>query len=170
MLLLRINHRFIILLALCISFTLTSCGKSSEDATEKVKPVIILNDANIKQFTQTLAKDYITTQKSLLDAFYSHQKSGNAYGFTQYRNSTWTPTFIEKKDYYQTVLNKNRDYITKKSIKPLFLRFENLIYVGVNLKIGLLDENQDLIKETLTEAAEDKKIVSTLTKQILQAQ
>ena len=156
------NNKLIILLALCISFALTSCSK--EDATEKTKPAIVLNDANIKQFTQTLAKDYTNTQKTLLDAFYSHQKENDALGFTKFRNYTWTPVFIEKKIYYQAVLNKNRDYITKKSIKPLFLRFENLIYIGINLKKGLLNEDQDLIKSTLAEAAVDKKIVSSLAK------
>ncbi len=162
MLLPRINHKLIILLALCLSFTLTSCSK--EDATEKAKPAIVLNDTNIKQFTHTLAKDYANIQKTLLDAFYSHQKSGDAHGFTQFRNTTWTPAFIEKKAYYQAVLNTNRDYITKKSIKPLFLRFENLIYIGINLKKGLLNEDQDLIKLTLEEAAADKKIVLSLAK------
>jgi len=163
MLSLHINHRFIILLLLCISFTLTACDKGPDEAGQS-KPIIVLNDSNVKQFTQNLAKDYVKTQKALLDAFYSHQKAGDAHGFTQYRNFNWTPMFIEKKDYYQAVLDKNRSYISKKEIKSLFLRFENLIYIGINLKKGLLNENQGLVKETLAEAAEDKKIILTLAK------
>jgi len=141
-----------------------SCDKSSEKAVEKAKPIIDLNDANVKQFTQSLSKDYIKVQKDLLDSFYSHKKAGDSYGFTQYRNLKWTPAYIEKKDYYQAVLDKNRAYITTAGIKPLFLRFENLIYIGINLKNGLLNDDQALLKTTLAEASADKKIVESFAK------
>jgi len=141
-----------------------SCDKSSEKAVEKAKPIIELNDTNVKKFTQSLTIDYVNTQKALIDAFYSHKKSGDSFGFTQFRNHKWTPNFVEKKDSYQAVLDKNRDYISKVGIKPLFLRFENLIYIGINLKNGLLNNDQDLMKATLAEAAADKKIVESFAK------
>jgi len=159
-----LSRRFSLLVCLCLSLSLISCDKGSEKPTEEAKPIIELNDGNVQQFTQSLAKDYAQIQKALLDAFYSHKKSGDSYGFTKFRNHSWTPNFVEKKDYYQAVLNKNRDYISTAGIKPLFLRFENLIYIGINLKNGLLNNDQDLMKETLAEAAADKKIIESLAK------
>jgi len=159
----RFKPLLILSLSLCISFSLVSCDGSDKPAVE-AKPIIELDDANLKQFKLALAKDYIKTQKSLLKSFYSHKKSGDTYGFTQYRNFTWTPAFIEKKDYYQATLDKNRAYIDKKSIKPLFLHFENLIYIGLNLKNGLLNDDQELLKTTIAEAAANKKQVISLAK------
>jgi len=144
-----------------MSLFLAACDKSSQD-TEKAKPIPTLSDANIKQFKVNFYNDYAKTQKALLDKFYSHQKAGDSYGFTQFRNVVWTPKFIEKKDAYQAILDKNRKYIDTTSIKPMFLRYENLIYIGINLKNGLLDGDQELLKTTLAEAAADKKIIKAI--------
>lgn len=158
------GHRFIILFWLCLSLSLVSCDKGPEKTAEETKSIIVLDDATVKQFTQSLSKDYIKTQQELLVAFNSYKKAGDIYGFTKFRNNKWTPAYIEKKDYYQAVLDKNRAYISTAGIKPLFLRFENLIYIGINLKNGLLNEDQELLKTTLAEAAADKKIVESFAK------
>jgi len=161
----RPNHMFTLFLSLCLSLTLVSCDNGSEKTVEKAKPIPVLNDANVKQFTQALSKDYVETQTALLDAFYSHKKSGDSHGFTQYRNYTWTPVFIEKKDYYQAVLDKNRSYVTRKALKPAFIRFENLIYIGLSLKNGLLNDDQEMMQAALAEAKADKKLVQFVAKQ-----
>mgnify|MGYP007022657695 CR=1 FL=1 len=161
---LRINHLLTIFLSLCLSMSLVSCDKSPEKTVEKAKPILVLNDSNIKQFTQALHKDYVDTQKALLDSFYSHKKADDAHGFTEFRNYNWTPAFIVKKDYYQAVLDKNRSYVTRKAIKPAFLRFENLIYIGLNLKNGLLENDQEMIEKALAEAKADKKLVEFVAK------
>ena len=161
----RINHIFTLFLSLCLSLTLVSCDNASEKTVEKAKPIPVLNDANIKQFTQALSKDYVETQKDLLDAFYDHKKAGDAHGFTEFRNYDWTPAFIVKKDYYQAVLDKNRSYVTRKAIKPAFIRFENLIYIGLSLKNGLLNDDQEMMQAALAEAEADKKLVEFVAKQ-----
>lgn len=162
-----IKHLLNILLIVTASLFLTACGKSDQETnTDKAGSIPTLNDANIKQFTSDFSIDYIETQKSLLASFHSHQKANDSFGFTQFRNLVWTPAYIEKKNYYQATLDKNRSYIATTSIKPLFLRFENLIYIGINLKNGLLDEDQELITETLAEAKADKKLVVKIAKSI----
>jgi len=160
----RTNHLLTIFLSLCLSITLVSCDKS-EKIVEKEKPIPVLNDDNVKQFTLALANDYEKTQKELLDGFYRYKKAGDSYGFTKFRNGDWTPAFIQKKDYYQAVLNKNRSYITRKALKPAFLRFENLLYIGLSLKNGLLNDDQEMIQAALVEAKADKKLVEFVAKQ-----
>jgi len=145
-----------------ISLLLTACDKSGQDTEKAVKPILALSDANAKQFKVAFYKDYVKTQKALLEAFHRHQKAGDSFGFTQFRNTVWTPAFIEKKNTYQAILDKNRTYIDTASIKPMFLRFENLIYIGINLKNGLLDDDQELLKTTLAEASADKRIVKAI--------
>ncbi|MDC9725639.1 MAG: hypothetical protein PSN44_06975 [Gammaproteobacteria bacterium] len=149
---------------LFIGLALISCDSGPEKTAGQVEQITVLNDENIKQFTQAIANDYVSTQKDLLDAFYSYQKSGESYGFVKFRNHTWTPAFIKKKTHYQTVYKENSDFISKNSIKPLFLSFENLIYIGIGLKNGLLDNDDEKIKAALAEAAADKKVVLSLAK------
>jgi len=160
----RFKHLLTPFLWLCISLALVSCDKAPDGADKAAEPIITLSNENVKEFSRTLAKDYVKRQKELLDSFYSHKKSGEAYGFTQYRNYTWTPEFIEKKKYYQAVLDNNRSFISEKSIKPLFLRFENLIYIGLNLKNGLLNGDEELMKSTLAEAAADRSTIISIAK------
>lgn len=152
-----------IFLIVTMGLFLTACDKSGQE-TEKAKPILTLSDANVKQFKIDFYKDYVKTQKELLDAFHRHQKAGDSFGFTEFRNVVWTPAFIEKKDSYQAILDKNRTYIDASSIKPMFLRFENLIYIGINLKNGLLDGDQELLSTTLAEAVADKKTVKAIAR------
>ena len=148
-----------IVIGLYLSFSLVACDSNGQ-VEAKIKPIPIINDTNINQFTQTLHNDYVAIQKDLLNAFYRYQKSADSHGFVQFRNYEWTPTYIEKKNYYQMILNKNRSYLTRQALNPAFISFENLIYIGLSLKNGLLNDDQQMIKTTLAEAKADKKQVA----------
>ncbi len=66
---------------------------------------------------------------------------------------------MEKKRYYQAVYKQNKTYITSNNLTPLFLAYENLIYIGINLKNSLLDNNSALEKEALTSLKEDQATI-----------
>jgi len=148
---------------LCISLAIMSCG--DKDADKKTaEPVAIptLNEKNSDAFTLNFGHDYYTQLEALVKALNKYQQANDQFGFVHYRNNIWTPKYIKSKNFYQAVLQKNQSYLSKTTIKPLFDRFENLIYIGINLKHAFLDDNQDLMDKTFAEIDHDKKIVATV--------
>ncbi len=146
-------------ISLCFALLFSACDKpvDSEPAT-KTKAIPTLNNKNLKAFIYTLSQDYMKSSSNLLTAFNVYKKSGDSFGFIQFRNHKWTPAYIEKKNYYQAVYKQNKAYITNNNLSPLFLAYENLIYIGINLKNSLLDKNNDLEKEALRSLEEDRAI------------
>jgi hypothetical protein len=150
-----------------LSIAVTGCDNQTENAeTAEAAPleIIVLDDSNVDVFRETFIQDYIELRNELLTQFKVFKKANDPYKFAQYRNYQWTPRYIEKKNYYQAVLNKNRAYIDKKALKPMMLRFENLLYIGVNLKNALLDDNTELLKSTYAEIKADKAIIDDYKK------
>jgi hypothetical protein len=143
---------------------LVACNKSSDDSevAEVIVEVPTLNDQNIKEFTIKMAKDYNASLDSLVTEFNAAKKEGNEYQFVNYRNYTWTPNYIEKKDYYQNVLAHNSAYLSKSPTRILFDKFEYLIYTGIELKSVLLDEDNVKLQEQLAAITKDKAIVDGL--------
>jgi len=68
------------------------------------------------------------------------------------------------KDYFNIVDQLITAYINAGNTKPLFLAYENLIYIGVDLKNSLLDENIELEKEALTSLKQDKTAIKAVLK------
>jgi len=158
---LNLNIRYI-LLSLAASFLLAACD-SSDDKAAPVE-IIELSSANIDAFTVEIANDYLTTVDSLVTEFKKHKKANDAYGFTQYRNYYWTPAYIEKKDYYSAVIEKNRDFLSNSKIRPLFNKFDNLIYFGVDLKNSLLEKDRKLLDKTMAGLKQEKADVIVVLK------
>ncbi|MBL1321354.1 MAG: hypothetical protein COA63_009900 [Methylophaga sp.] len=148
-----------IFLWLCLSFFIVACGqKPSAEKAEMPQ----LNDSNIHAFSLSLSKDYYNTVDKLITAYKSHKQSDDSYGFTQFRNNTWTPAYIKEKKFYQSVYQQNKAYINASNTKPLFLAYENLIYIGVDLKNSLLNKNGDLEKEALASLKQDKTSIKAI--------
>ena len=154
---------FLIRLVLSLMFALTISACDKPEPAPEMK-IIVLNNGNIHSFQQSFLQDYVKNRNALLSQFKAFKKAKDSYGFTQYRNYKWTPVYIEKKNYYQAVFKKNEAYINKASLKPLFLKFNNLLYIGVNLKNALLDNNDELLKSTYAEIKADHAVISQFKK------
>jgi hypothetical protein len=149
-----------------MSFLLVACNKSSDESefTEVIVEVPTLNDQNIKDFTIKMAKDYNDLLDSLLLEFNVAKKAGDEYRFVNFRNHTWTPNYIEQKNYYQNVLAHNSSYLAKLPTRILFDKFEYLIYIGIELKNVLLDEDDVKLQEQLAAITKNKATVDGLIK------
>lgn len=157
------SSSFLIRLVLSLIFALTISACDKPEPKPELK-IIVLNNGNIHSFQQTFLRDYVKNRNELLSQFKAFKKADDAYGFTQYRNYKWTPNYIEKKNYYQAVFKKNEAYISETPLKPLFLSFNNLLYIGVNLKNSLLDNNDALLKSTYAEIRADHAVISQFKK------
>ncbi len=150
-----------IFLWLFLSIFISACGQKT--GSEKAE-IPQLDDSNIHAFSFSLGKNYYSTSNKLLVAFKAHKQSGDSYAFTQFRNNTWTPAYIKEKKFYQAVYQKNKAYINSSNAKPLFLAYENLIYIGVDLKNSLLDKNFELEKKALVSLRQDKATIKAILK------
>jgi hypothetical protein len=163
--------KLISIATLCVfSFILTACDvldlspKQTEPEAINATEIIILNKDNIDAFSVTFAQAYLESVDDLLAAFEKYNNDENSYKFVRYRNYQWTPNYIKKKDYYQAVLQKNQHFLAQSTFRPLFDYFEGLIFIGISLKKGLLDNNQPLIKKTLVTIEKDRSRVEALLK------
>ena len=145
---------------ICISLFLVSCGNN----TEKSEVILLLNDENIDEFTVNFAYEYFDTLDRLVVAFRTYKQADDSHGFINFKNKAWNREYINRKRDYQTVLEKNRLYISKTSIKPLFDKFEALLYISLNLKDSLLNDSEAQSQTTLTTIKEDKRVVNAAIK------
>tara|TARA_R110001606_G_scaffold361754_7_gene515437 strand:+ start:359219 stop:359722 length:504 start_codon:yes stop_codon:yes gene_type:complete len=145
---------------------LAACDQNAEDSkvteVEVVAPT--LSDKNIQSFTLKMAEDYNANLDSLMVGFHQAKKEDDAYKFVNFRNQQWTPNYIKQKDYYQTVLARNAAYLSNSPSRPLFDKFESLIYIGINLKNALLDDDNVKLQAQFAEIKKDKAIVNRLIK------
>lgn len=164
------NHYFALskqlLLLLTMSIFLIACDKASEESivVEVETPVPTLTDNNIKDFTIKMAEDYNAKLDSLVVAFTQAQNNGEVYQFVNFRNHQWTPLYIKQKDYYQKVLRENSTYLSKSPSRALFDKYENLIYIGIGLKNGLLNQDDVELQTQLAEIEKDKTLVNSFLK------
>lgn len=155
----KLNYLFV---CLFLSLFLVACGDTATQ--EEVVEIPELNAANLDEFTLTFANTYLHTVETLLTEFKKHKKADTPHGFVQYRNHQWTPAYIEKKDYYLAVIEKNRAFLETTKVKPLFNKFDNLIYYGIDLKRSLLEKDRKLLDETVAALNEQEAIVATVIK------
>lgn len=149
---------------LLISLFLTACGEQEKVVAEPVKEVLTLSNKNIKGFTKDFAKEYFSTLNSLVTSFKAAKKNDNKYDFINYRNRVWTPNYKERKDYYEAILEKNNTFIKNAGITPLFEEFSGIIYIGIYLKNGLMDDDNEKLKKASSLMKEGTKVVKNLSK------
>lgn len=150
--------------AVALILSITACDNDTElgFTTTTKETVPTLTDQNINAFTQKFATDYFSNLDGLLINFHAAYGSDDEYQFINYRNQKWTPAYIKEKHYYATVFEQNKAYLDKSVITPMFNCFENLIYIGLDLKKGLLNKDPELIEQTIVEANADKKLVNSI--------
>lgn len=169
----QFNHLKILLLVLS-PLVLISCQQ--QDTTEEQqqtndKPTIIeINDQNVEEFSIIFAEHYQLMLDELLHGFNEARNEDDSHVFVSYRNFHWTPKYIEKKEYYQLVLKKNQAYIARSPVKRLFDHFEQLIYIGLDLKHGLADNDETLLRKTFVIIDHDKQDIAAILKRIANSQ
>ncbi|NQY27719.1 MAG: hypothetical protein HRT92_11170 [Piscirickettsiaceae bacterium] len=149
-----------------IGLFLSACGEqdTTTKAPPKTKEVLTLSDSNIKSFTHNFVKEYLNTLDDLINAYETAKKNDTGYKFVNYRNHTWTPNFKERKDYYEALLRKNNAFVKKAGIKPLFEKFSSMLYIGIYLKRGIIDDDQETLEKALNLIVNDRKIVKSFSK------
>jgi hypothetical protein len=146
------------ILVILLSFlTLIACQQESAEPLEQnaSQPSIIqLNDQNIEEFSLIFAEQYQLMLDELIHGFNEAKEQNDSHLFVSYRNFYWTPKYIERKDYYQAVRERNSLYLVSSPADSLFDHFEKLIYIGIDLKHGLNKKDDALLRKTF--AAIDK--------------
>lgn len=146
-----------------LSLTIASCKNGNNNPSKDDSQTIpTLNKTTIGRFSLQFEKDYDDALNNLIKQFKIDQKNDDVYNFIDYRNIKWTPAYINKKTFYTAVFNKNKGYLEKSPIAPLFNQYEYLIYIGINLKHGLLDNDKTLIEQTLAEAKSNQELVHSI--------
>jgi hypothetical protein len=151
--------RSVTLILLTSIICLTGCD-SSQDSQEQPTAIIKLNANNIGSFTERMANNYLRTQKSLVDAYSAAKKAHDPQSFIDYRNHQWTEQYIVEKDRYAAIYQSNKALINDHSSATLFLLYEDLIYIGLDLKNGLMD-NDDNREERALKAAHQATIAAS---------
>lgn len=151
-----------LLVWICLSIILTACNNNDSSGEKPAQAVTQLNSSNIAAFTSSFKKDYDDNLNALLKEFKLAQQNNDEYSFVDYRNNKWTPAYISKKNFYAKVYEDNSTYLKTSPITPLFNHFENLIYIGLELKNGLLDKDQDAINRALADAKAQQKSVHAI--------
>jgi hypothetical protein len=160
-----------IVIFLLISIFLSACGEPTSSAGDEANskastaPLKLSKD-NIDEFTLTFANTYLDMVDTLVSEFMKYKEANDAYGFIRYRNYYWTPAYTEQKDYYQQVIKDNRAYLESSKINPLFNKFDNLIYYGIDLKHALLEKDKKLLDETLAHLDKQETIVKHVIKSV----
>ena len=157
------SHVRYLLLLMISCLCLASCDNNGEELFSSDK-VLELNDANVKKVVSALAGDYSIALDDLIYAFNSHKKAGTPFDFITFRNTKWTPEYMSRKNHYHDILEKNMAYITDKKIKPLFIKFEELIFIGLDLKHALYDGDDERLKNAVTTIEKDKKAINATLK------
>lgn len=142
----------------------------AEQVTTQPSAVIQLNDHNVKEFSITLAEHYQLMLDELLHGFNEAKEKDDSHIFVSYRNFHWTPSYIEKKEYYQQIREKNLVYLANSPARRLFDHFERLIYIGLDLKHGLNDNDQALLRKTFVIIDNDKREIEAVLKLIANSQ
>lgn len=133
--------------------------------TKTSNDLVELNTDNIDTFTIEFAQTYLNTLNDLLVAFKKYNNPDSSYQFVQFRNNQWTPQYIKNKNHYQAILQNNASFLKQSTTQPLFDHFEGLIYIGLDLKKGLLDNKPALIKQALKKAKRDRLQVNAILEQ-----
>ncbi|MDH5358268.1 MAG: hypothetical protein OEY48_01125 [Gammaproteobacteria bacterium] len=156
-------HLKYLLLLMIICLSLISCGDNNEEAQSSGN-VKVLTDANVKNVVSALAGDYSLALDDLIYAFNKHKEAGTAFEFITYRNTKWTPNYIQRKNYYHDILENNMAYISKQNIKPLFIKFEELIFIGLDLKHALYNGDEERLERAVKTIEDDKKTINAILK------
>lgn len=72
----------------------------------------------------------------------------------------------KKKEFYDELLADNKTFLSSHPASELFVLFDSLIYIGIDLKNGLLDNDPERANKALARAKEAKSTVSAILTRI----
>ncbi len=150
------------------TFFLIACDDTNSPTpqTPKQNKVTKLNSKNIDAYANEMANNYINIQDQLVQHYQQAKQTKNTFGFIQYRNHTWTPEYISLKTRYNRDFEYNKAFLEKQKSAPLFTIYENLIYIGLDLKNGMLEDDIERQQSALEAAKKDKQQVIDIQKQL----
>lgn len=165
----KLMHPFLqISISMLFMLLLMGCDNANSPAphSPKQNKATELSSKNINEYANEMANSYISIQEQLLKHYQQAKQSNNTYDFIQYRNHKWTPEYMSMKTRYSRDFEHNKAFLEKQPSAPLFAIYENLIYIGLDLKNGLLEDDEARQKTALEEAEKDKQQVINIQQQL----
>ena len=149
-----------VFLFLSLSMLLGGCSEEST-TTEKTGvsvPSYQLSPENQSAFIDRLAGDYLDSSEKLGQQFLIFSKAGDAHGFIQYRNESWTPEYMSRKAFYQQMQHLNKAYIYRHQLNDLFDSFMDLQKLSLHLKHSLRNDDPLLAEQVMNKLEKDQEI------------
>jgi hypothetical protein len=155
-------------ISMLLTLFLLGCDSTNTPAphSPKQNKATELSSKNINEYANEMVNSYISIQEQLLKHYQQAKESNNTYDFIQYRNHTWTPEYMSMKIRYSRDFEHNKAFLEKQPTAPLFAIYENLIYIGLDLKNGLLENDEARQEKALEEAKKDKQQVISIQQQL----
>ncbi len=133
---------------------MSGCQKETESSAP-VEPAPVIDQSNAKSFLKKLAADYLTLANSLQAKADFYKKNNDIHGFLTYRNREWTPNYTARKLFYEKTLQQNKSYLSQQKLEKPFDVFSSLIYIGLDIKHGLQNSDQQKLESTYKQLAND---------------
>ncbi|WP_290701377.1 hypothetical protein [Amphritea sp.] len=139
-------------------------GCSDEPEVRKVVDAPLqafhLNSENHSEFIVLLVNDYLDSNEKLIQHYAEFRKANDVQGFIAYRNESWTPEYMRRKEFYQQMLHRNKAYAYRHQINGLFDRFMGLQKLSLHLKHSLQNSDANLAAQVMEKLTADEKAVT----------
>ncbi len=155
-----ISPPLVILYSLLLCLPLLSGCSEEPSAKEKAgSPVqlVQLNPKNQSEFVGLLVGDYLDRSENLIQHYLMSRNAGDVQGFVRYRNQSWTPEYMARKELYEQILHKNKAYIYRHQINDLFDCFMSLQRLSLHLKHSLQNSDPQLGEQVMGKLAADQE-------------
>lgn len=137
-----------IMFAIVFGVLMNSCGddenpepvKVEQPAKVKVNNAPIINDANFDDLVIEMNDYYISSVTDLFQ-HYAMYKDKERHVFINWRNKEWSPVYDNKREYYDDVIAKNRDYITSQSANSFFIAIPELYQLSLDVMYAVKDQD-----------------------------
>lgn len=128
---------FACVLMLFSSLFLSACME--EEKAPRVVPT--LTEQNLREFMSVASHEYDQIIDKLEVAFNESKAAQDPDEFISYRNREWTWEYLELKEHYAAVLDKNRRFVASHQLQPLFDEYNGILEIGLDLKHALTENN-----------------------------
>ncbi|UTW03717.1 hypothetical protein KDX31_01355 [Amphritea atlantica] len=140
---------------------LTGCDDNGESVAAPVVSVEQIDPADQQAFVRQMVGKYLLLSTELQKQYQAYKAAGDADGFVDYRNSSWTPEYIATKNAYEKVFYNQKAYIYRNQLDGLFDLFFALHKLSVHLKHSLLQKDWALEQQALQKLAQNQAEVNT---------
>jgi hypothetical protein len=162
------GKRIALFFAFILSIFLIGCDKA-EDPVSKEDPrlkIVKLTKNNINAYSRQIARNYLDKQKSLLEAYQTAKKNDDVHSFVRFRNQEWSEDYVALRQAYTKVFKLNKEFLKTQPSAPLFGLYENLMYIGLDLKNGLLENDEARQKKAIEAAKQERQMVINIARKL----